>query len=349
MEISKHKEIIIIGSGWYGCHIAKTLSDKYNITIIEKRNTIFDNSSYYNQNRLHLGYHYCRNYNTRMLCKNYYDVFKAVYNNCIDDINNNYYLISNESLIDYTSYKSIYNHEKYDFEVKTNNMFYNIDGDIILTKEKVINSDKIKEYFINNLKTINVLFNEKCLGYSKKNNKITVSTDKSTYECDLLLDCTYNQLGLSKKYYTYELTLSLVYKKIRDTDFNAITIMDGKFSSLYPRDVSNNLYTLTDVEYTPIISSSNYREIEEYVVSDIEIATIKDKMENKIKHYYKDFNKDFVYSSYFLSKKTKPISSSDSRDAIIEEIEKNVISVNCGKIYGIFKFEKFVLDYLEYN
>ena len=56
----------------------------------------------------------------------------------------------------------------------------------------------------------------------------------------------------------------------------------------------------------------------------------------------------FKYKGYFLSNKTKLLSKSDSRDINIEEIEKNVITVNCGKIYGIFEFEDYMLKYL-YN
>ena len=344
------KDIIIIGAGWYGCHIANILQNKYNVTIIEKKSEIFDNSSYYNQNRLHLGYHYCRNYKTRTLCKNNYETFKSVYGVCVDDITNNFYVIANDSLIDSTTYKSIYKHENFNFETIENKIFDNIDGNIIITEEKVINSDKIKAFFKESLNNTKIVYDTKVLGYKKVNGSIHLELSTNDYfNCDLLLDCTYNQFGLSKKNYVYEITLSLVYEKIKDCEFNALTIMDGKFSSLYPRDVSNNLYTLTDVEYTPIIANTDYKTIEQYQVTSEEIERNKGKMEEKIKHFYKDFDDCFKFKSYFLSHKTKPASSSDSRDAIIEETEKNVISVNCGKIYGIFKFEKFVLDYLEYN
>lgn len=346
------KNIVIIGAGWYGCHIAMILKkySEYNITIIESKNNIFDNSSYYNQNRLHYGYHYCRNYNTRQLCKNNYDLFIEKYNFSIDYIANNYYLIADNSIIDYHTYIHIYKHENYIFDTKKNDIFTNINNDILLVNEHVINSDKIKNYFIENLKDINLIFNTKIIKYIKNNSDISLSDNMNNeYKCDILLDCTYNQLGLSKKNYLYELTISLIYEKINDTEFNGITIMDGAFCSLYPRDINNNLFTLTDVEYTPIIASTNYEDIDNYIVTTSEIEEIKIKMCNKLKKYYPPFENKFKYISYFLSKKTKVISSSDSRDIVIDKIEDNVISVNCGKIYGIFEFEKYILNLLNHT
>ena len=349
------KNIIIIGGGWYGCHIASILKEyNFNITIIEKNNTIFDNSSYYNQNRLHLGYHYCRNYYTRQLCKKSYDKFMNKYNHLIDNITNNYYIISKESIIDFKTYQSIYNYEEYDTKIINNNLFKNIDGNILITNEKVINSDKAKKYFEKELESNNIqlILNTTVLEINKLNSdKVNVvcyndlNKREDLYICDILLDCTYNQLQLSKQKYTYELTISLIYKKLKNVEFDAITIMDGPFSSLYPRDIENNLYTLTDVEYTPIISSSNYLDIENYVVTNEEVEQIKLKMCNKFKKYYPDFENNFEYTSYFLSKKTKHVSVSDSRDIIIDQIDNNIISVNCGKICGIFKFEEYIKKY----
>ena len=184
------------------------------------------------------------------------------------------------------------------------------------------------------------------INYTKDNDIINVFTNNTKYECDILLDCTYNQLQLSKQKYTYELTISLIYKKLKNVEFDAITIMDGPFSSLYPRDIENNLYTLTDVEYTPIISSINYLDIENYVITNEEVEQLKLKMCNKFKKYYPDFENNFEYNSYFLSKKTKQVSVSESRDIIIDQIDNNIISVNCGKICGIFEFEEYIKKYL---
>lgn len=342
--------IIIIGAGWYGCHIAKKLQNKHNVKIIEEKSDIFDNSSYYNQNRLHLGFHYPRNYATRQLCQSNYDKFKSQYSECVDDIDNNFYIISNESIIDYNTYINIFTHEGFDFDVVKNEIFANTDGSIIKVKEKIINSDKIKRHFKTVLTNVHFEFNSKVLKYEKQNGNFIVFTqDGNTHVGDLILDCTYNQLGLSLKNYTYESTISLIYKKTKDTLFGAITIMDGKFSSLYPRDICNNLYTLTDVEYTPMLSSRNYKDVELYYPDNEKIKEVKEKMETKLKTFYPALLDEFIYKSFFISKKTKPISASDSRNIIIEEIEPNVLSVNCGKIYGIFEWEDYVENYINYK
>jgi hypothetical protein len=341
------RSIIVIGAGWYGCHIANILNNgSNNIIMLEKNSDIFNNSSYFNQNRLHLGYHYCRNFSTRNMCKTYYDSFIKKYSELIDNIDNNYYLISNKSIIDFNTFLSIYNYEQFSFELVNNTLFDNIDGKLIKVNEQIINSDKVYKYFKDKLKDIPIYFNETVNSYKKNNDKITVYTNNTTYECELLLDCTYNQLQLSTLNYSYELTCSLIYKKIKETAFDAITIMDGKFSSLYPRDINNLIYTLTDVEFTPIISSNNFNDILNYNVTDEKIQEIKYNMTTKLKEYYPNFEEEFEYIDYFLAKKTKQISNSDSRDIIIEELEKNVITVNCGKIYGIFDFENFIINYI---
>ena len=345
--IKDKKKIIIIGCGWYGCHIANILKDEFEVIMIEKNSDIFDNSSYYNQNRLHLGYHYCRNYNTRNLCHKNYKRFTEKYSNMIDYIDNNFYAISKDSILDFNTFLSIYRYENFDFELIDNNIINNIDGKLIKVKENVINSDKAYHYFKKELTDLNILFNTTVLKYSKEDDKINLyCSNNELYECDILLDCTYNQLELSNKKYIYELTISLLYEKMDECEFNALTIMDGKYSSLYPRDISNNLYTLTDVEFTPVITSVNFNDILEYNITENKIEEIKNNMEHKIKNFYSDFEKKFKYKGYFLSKKTKLLSGSDSRDITIEELDKNIITVNCGKIYGIFEFEDFIKKYI---
>lgn len=332
-------KIIIIGSGWYGCYVAYLLQNKHEVLLVEKNNEIFQESSYYNQNRLHLGYHYPRNKNTRILCKKYFKKFKDTFKTS-REIKNNFYLISNESLLDYETYKTIYEAENYKQNVLKNNNFKNIDGDIFDVCEEVIDSSKSKEFFENNL-NCKLMLNSKvekiCLDGKPK-----VYLNDNCLESDLIIDCTYNFLNQSKKKYIYEKTVSFLYKKTNIINFNALTIMDGDFCSLYPRNIDSNIYSLTDVEFSPVLISNEIKDIKNFDIKNYNLIDTKNKMEEKIMKYYPEFKINFEYVDYFLANKTKLISNNDTRECNIEFIDKKLITVNCGKIIGIFEVENFL-------
>ena len=199
------------------------------------------------------------------------------------------------------------------------------------TKEKIINSDKVKKYFKKRIIPSNLKLGYKVESIKKKNNKIILNND---LECDILIDCSYNQLNLSKKKYIYEITISLLYDRINfDLDFESLTIMDGNFFSLFPRDISKKQYTLTHVKYTPIFSSQDIESILNYKFNESKLSEIKKNMENEVLKIYESFNSHFEYNSYFLSFKCKLKSNTGTRECIIEDND-NVISVNCGYRWG---------------
>ena len=345
-------QIIIIGSGWYGCHMATKLAAKHHtVKIIEKNNHIFSQSSYYNQNRLHLGFHYPRNFHTRHSCKDYFHQFLDEYPTVVEDIDHNWYVVSNASCIDFQTYKHILDHEGQDYRfIENDHSLQNIDGEIFEVNEKIIHAEKARAHFEDALAKagVDLHLGELFENYTiKVNGQLVAYTNRGIYECDLLLDCTYNQLHFSRQPYIYERTISLIYKQIQPCPFQAVTVMDGLFPSLYPRDLKNYLYTLTDVEWTPLCVSRHFQEIADFSPTDEQLEHTKEKMEEKIQTYIPDFKSHFEYHDYFLSNKTKQLSKSDCRDIVIEEVEPGVLTVNCGKIYGIFKFEKYVMEYIE--
>lgn len=341
------KKIIIIGSGWYGLHTYLLLKkSKYeNVLILEKNEELFNNSSNFNQNRLHLGYHYPRSYKTRELCVKGYIKFISQYRPLVDFIDNNYYLISNKSLIDYNTYIKIFNDINYQHTLIDNNNFNDIEGKIINTKEKIINSTKAKKFFQSKIKKKDIIYNYKVNKIIKKENKIIINDD---LECDLLIDCTYNQLNLLKKenIYIYELTISLIYERVNcEYSFESLTVMDGEFFSLFPREISKKLYTLTHVKYTPLIKSKRIEDIENYELNDNILLDLIKKMELDVLEIYPLFKKHFKYNSYFTSYKCKLVNQNESRECDIYE-EENIISVCCGKITGIFQFEDYLISRL---
>ena len=339
--------IIIIGAGWYGCFEALLLQNLYNVTLIDKETDIFKNASFYNQNRLHLGYHYCRNYKTRILCKNGFNKFilKFKAENMVSQIKKNYYLISNNSSVDSETIISIYKYENYYFDILKNEFFTNIDNNILNVDECVINSNKSKDFFTNNL-ICNKIFNKKVITINSENDSNVILDDNTIISGDLIIDCTLNSFNLSSKKYIYEKTISLLYKKYSETNFDAITIIDGNFFSLYPHDIDNDIYTLTDVEFTPLIISEKLEDINNFVLDSNKLNKVKYDMENKVKYYYKNFKDNFEYIGYFTSNKTKIISNSDSRECNIEKINDKLITINCGKITGIFEMENYFKEIL---
>ena len=76
------KKVLIIGAGWFGCHLFKNLNrKKYSLKIFEKNNSIFSSQSGFNSNRLHMGFHYPRASKTRHQCVNGFVNFKKSIDN----------------------------------------------------------------------------------------------------------------------------------------------------------------------------------------------------------------------------------------------------------------------------
>jgi hypothetical protein len=322
-------KITIIGGGWVGCHLAKQLKNEHEIILIEQDDSIFNGTSYHNQNRLHYGYHYARNYETRNLCKTTFYRFINDYGFCVTDIDKNFYCVPNKlSLIDLNTYLKIF--DEYPSELTTHN-FENTEG-CILTNEKHINFEKIKSYF------------EKELDGLIKYEKIDeVKLEELSKNSDLVIDATNNFMGLINTDFFYELTITLIYDKIKSTKFDSVTFVDGELFSIYP--YKENKFTLTDVKLTPLKKFLSICEIDEYkkLIDNEFILNKVNKFENRVKTFIPDFNEYFKYDSYFLSIKSKVKDESDSRYPIIKQTN-NIISCFTGKIQGIYIIEDYILN-----
>jgi hypothetical protein len=317
-------KIAIIGGGWVGCHLAVKLRELNEIKIFERNISLFNETSYFNQNRLHLGFHYARNSKTRELCKETFDKFMNDYGQITDSVNKNMYCIPNESSIDFNTYTKIFN--DFNFKIVDSNL-EKIEGSI-LTNERYINFKKAHTYFNNELSNLVI-----------KKDISNKDIKKMSKEYDLVINCTNNQIKSGTGF--YELTISLVYEKLNNIEFDSLTLVDGNFFSIYP--YYDNKFTLTDVEHTPIKRFNTLNRLN-YFKSNITDDLINDKvekMESKVLKYYKNFKNDFKYDGYFLSIKSKIISSSDSRYPIIEK-ENNIVNCFTGKIQGIYIIENYI-------
>jgi hypothetical protein len=323
-------KIAIVGAGWYGCHTAISLLQKGDdITIFERSNRAISGASRYNQNRLHQGFHYPRDYETRKQSLEGFDWFIEHYGNLVDDVNNNYYAIADKlSNIDFETFKQIMTASdlKYSLEDDSElfNKFTNVSG-LVKTSEKLVLNHRASTYFDDILSK-----------HIKYGSHIELSDDyvleelKSKY--DFVIDCTW---GTARKIasldYYYEPCIYFYYRKKTKDDF-AFTLMDGNFFSIYPYD--NDIYTVTSVLNTPIAQVETRDEIGTKFSMAKEAEYVGNKrraFEEEISNYYPKFLEDFEYVEPVYSLKTKLVSGTDFRGCIVTN-EDNLISVFSGKI-----------------
>ena len=220
--------VAIIGAGWYGCHIASTLlNDGFSVSIYEESSDIFTGASRFNQNRLHLGFHYPRCSRTRSQSKRGFHLFLKEYSVLTSTLDYNLYAIHDHSTIDFETYKSIMRSDNLSFEDVTSTcpiQMENIEG-VVDCQERYIDADKAREFFNKRLRS---------------NLKLGETITDSDLKClqqnyDYVIDCTWGGINSEAKdndlYYE-----ACVYFLIESSHFgnSAITVMDGDFFFNFP-------------------------------------------------------------------------------------------------------------------
>lgn len=297
------KKIAIIGAGWFGCYIGFDLiKSGYEVKIFEKEKKIFSGASGYNQNRLHLGFHYPRSHATIQESKNGYKKFLKKFPKFAKNIKKNLYVIADhkDNLIDFEIYKQILKSNKLSFKMEKNSFNLKNFKGIISCNEKLIDNDAAKKFFLRQLGK-NLVTNYKVNSIKEKENKIFINDQGF----DNLINCTWQTCFPIKSLdFTYEACLFFLYKsKIKDHP--AITIMDGPFSTLYPQ--KENLFTLYSVKHTRLKSFKNFNDCENFLINfkkNINLKSVQKNHENQIMHFYPNFLKNFKFKKNLLTYRT---------------------------------------------
>ena len=351
-DILNKMRLLIIGAGWYGCHLASICSTFSSVKLVDFQD-IFSGSSSRNQNRLHLGFHYPRSINTIRECHEGYYNFLARYKNLIRNIDENYYFISEKSsATSYEDFLHIYQQEDIHFkEVDTDAVkpykISSVGKQCIKTEEKYIDVEKCIEFFS---KELEGLF--ECI---PKFNTISEIVDYLSQDFDYIINCTYNHLN-PIDFEAYEVFLILLYKIPyfeKERGNFAYTVMDGNYFSLYPYKPDEGIYSLTSVEHGVLWTG---RDLHKINIDEQMIEERRKMIEDEVKSYLPGFNGEFRGAE--ISFKTKPKTQTDDRSIrLTSEICYNpsgyltstedgngihVINVYGGKITGIFHAEKII-------
>lgn len=328
-------KILVVGAGWYGCHLARILMAKgCDVTLVEKEDEIFTRASGFNQNRLHMGFHYPRSWATRTQTIEGFYRFLDVYPNLCADIERNIYAVAaHGSLVDFGTFCQVMEASKIPFEhCDAGALGLSAVEGAVTCDEKLILTRVAKGYFTETL--AGVLQCGRQIEHVESH-KDHVIVDGERF--DWLINTTwFGFRPLPHISCWYEPTLMFAYKS---ADPNvAVTIMDGAFCSIYPYEAGT--ITLSSVPYTPQGKFHVYAEAEAHLhsFSKAELTRIREAMEEQVSQYVPSFRDRHEYIDTHFSIKTKMPDLTDARVCYVKRINREVW-VFSGKIDTIFVAE----------
>lgn len=314
-------KIKIIGSGWFGCHVALTLlRDGHEVELHEMNDQIFTGASGKIPARLHLGAtHYPRSMLTQEACLSHKEEFMAEYGHVTGSVPINIYAIaSDHSMLDFGTYHFIV---KDKCEILTvydpaELGLYNVEG-AVMTGERHIIVDKSKAYFEKELKDV-LFFN---------------SNDFSEDGYDWVIDCTF----CSQDAYMIDRFEPCLVPLLEGDATKAVTIMDGPFPSLYPWNPEKNLLSLSSAKYSPFSKSIKTWAEARHLLDNLtkeEVEKQATDMVNSMAHFYPRV-KDFKVVDHMLSIRAMPLSAADTRLVHVVKQSDKRIRIRAGKIDAV--------------
>ncbi len=266
----KKYDVIIIGGGLYGSLLALHLKKKYsNVLLIEKEAKLLTKASYYNQARVHNGYHYPRSFITALRShQNFLQFCKDFKPAIVKKFPSFYAIARHNSKVNAQQFEKFCNLIKMPVRIAP------------ISVKKLFNQDLIEEVFAVEEFEFNATILRKNIHQKIKKNQIDLWFNSEVIKVETsvndfisihlqngeqvigskVLNCTYagintilQQSNLPLIPIKYEYTemplihLPLPFKKY------GITIMDGPFFSILPFP-DKQMHSLHHVRYTPRMS-----------------------------------------------------------------------------------------------
>lgn len=263
-------KIAVIGGGIFGTVIALELAHAgFKVTLFESSNNILANASRVNQARLHTGMHYPRDLETAREALGNYEKFIERFSASVKEIDQYYAVSSTNSKTSANDFLTFASKLGIDFSEHNPEAFFKPGKVDLLLKvpESTFDFEAVRKQL---LKEIELSTNLNLRLRTTVEN-INVSDvyefeiDGSFENFDGVVVATYStsnlfakMLGLRQfdlKYQLCEVALGEISNPWKSTNIG-LTLMDGPFWSLMPFGYTN-LYSLTDVTYTPLSESSN--------------------------------------------------------------------------------------------
>lgn len=318
-------KIRVLGAGFYGCHIARSLMNDHDVEVHEVSDHIFAGASGAIPARLHLGFHYPRSRMTRAACLEHQAEFMAEYGFLTRSVPVNIYAIAAErSMVDFDQYVQTLKGEVEFITIEPQEFgLQNCEG-AVLTGERHIVTDWARAYFTS------VLGERARLSRSRHDGE----------EFDWTIDCTFaanSASGVDR----YEPCLVLQLEGKTD---KAVTIMDGPFGSLYPWNEELGLCSLSSAKFSPFSKScktwAEANAIKDSLTAE-DVKTQGRAMIDDMAGFYPAV-RDYKRRGDMLSVRAMPASGADTRLVDVRRSGLKEITVRAGKIDAIIHAEKRV-------
>ena len=259
-----HGAVLVVGGGFYGCSLATHLARQgARVTVLEARADLLGGASYFNQARVHGGYHYPRSLRTAGRSQASYQAFMARYESCVMDDFVCIYAIARGSLTNARKFRRVCDYvgaPLMDAPASIRKLFNPavIEASWV-TRESTFDAVKLREFVRNELEEagVEVRLATRVASVEEGTFGAHVTLEGGeTIGADRVLVCTYGEtIGALPRGVGYsglhcepcEMALVDVPAPLQG---KGITVMDGPYFSLMPFP-STPWHTLSHVRYTP--------------------------------------------------------------------------------------------------
>lgn len=313
----------VLGAGFYGCVVALDLIERgHDVEVHELKDEIFAGASGNNPARLHLGPHYPRSGVTRAACQAHAAEFMEWFGDFTRSIPTNIYAVAeHDSLVDFADFtKSLRNEIEFITVARPKEFgLQNVEG-AILCGERHIILDEVKAHFVKALAG-KVIFGAK-------------TTNLDDMRWDYTVDATFSAYDESSVD-RFEPCMTVL---LSGPTHKAVTIMDGKFGSVYPWNVDKRLCSLTHAELTPFSKELKTWQAAQSMLDGLRYYEVKHRalqMIERMAVFYPAI-RDYRVEDYRFSVRAIQRSGCDSRLVDIAHVGKRALRVRAGKISGVF-------------
>ena len=321
--------VLVIGAGIHGVTTAIAFAKKgYDVSVVEKNETILCGTSRATHNRAHLGYHYPRSLETAIECIEGLQYFKTKYPGALYYPDESYYFIEK-----YQSKTQTEEYIKFCQEIGIPFKMVWPDKSIIdpknidssfLVREPNFNLFALKQALLAESESLGIkyYFNSQVVSGVKGNSGIfDVETNREiVFQADVVINATYayinnilKSFNVNEKELTkYRLQTTEVVVAEIETPLPALTVMDGPFITIQPYVGCKNTVLIYDVVHSVLSETEGY--------TFGETPSLVSNYDKMIKHGLKYY--PFMRSLKFLKslRGTRPIPVAEPNSGRITKI-----------------------------